>query len=86
MMFVYIFSKDKHIASIYGDDVRIMQDYKIINVFNKNDLIASIDFEEVRETRKDTYIIYIDENECINILNVSKISIKINSKDGVRYV
>ena len=43
-MFIYIFSKDKHIASIYGDDVRIMQDYKIINVFNENDLIASIDF------------------------------------------
>jgi hypothetical protein len=60
-MFVYVFLKDKHIASIYGDDVRIMQNYKIINIFNKNDLIASIDFEEVRETRKDTYVIYITE-------------------------
>ena len=59
MMFVYIFSKDKHIASIYGDDVRIMQDYKIINVFNKNDLIASIDFEEIRKVREDKYNLYI---------------------------
>ena len=58
-MFVYIFSKDKHIASIYGDDARIMQDYKIINVFNKNELIASIDFKEIRKVREDRYNLYI---------------------------
>ena len=58
-MFVYVFSKNRHIASIYGDEVRIMQDYKIINVFNKNDLIASIDFEEIREIREDKYNLYI---------------------------
>ena len=59
MMFVYIFSKDKHIASIYGDDVRIMQDCKIINIFNENNLIASIDFEEIRKVREDKYNLYI---------------------------
>jgi hypothetical protein len=56
-----MFFKDKHIGSIYGDDIRIMKDIKIANIFNENDLIASIDFEEVRQTRKDTYIIYITE-------------------------
>ena len=58
-MFVYVFLKDKHIASIYGDDVRIMRDYKIINVFNKNELIASIDFKEIRKVREDRYNLYI---------------------------
>ena len=60
-MFVYMFFKDKHIGSIYGDDIRIRKDIKVANIFNENDLIASIDFEEIRETRKDTYIIYITE-------------------------
>ena len=58
-MFVYVFLKDKHIASIYGDDIRIMQNYKIVNIFNKNDLIASIDFKEIRKIREDKYNLYI---------------------------
>ena len=58
-MFVYIFFKDKHIGSIYGDDIRIMKDMKIANIFNENDLIASIDFEEIRKVREDKYNLYI---------------------------